>query len=570
MPISGEIIIQHKLDKKSPKRLNAQRVEGYDSLLQANMYLEKRLSPHKKFPSNQSTLSSLSWRLNPVESLSDWTLVVVSSESAGEEKPPPRTTECDQVSEISDISGKNEELTKKSCSDFRAKATKRYHVHRAVLGVGKRKADFFAEIFQRQRLALENNADERDLGETKDLQSITHLEVKPSAAAAFDTMLDFMYAPDSTTVKATTESAVALRHLSIALGARELFNSVTPFIQKDLSAQTSPIYVFEAFRYNHEKLLNVAMKICASNFSEIKLSSIIILTPNLFGSILRSPHLKCQSEVLSSRVASYFRCRPKSITAENLLRFTSPDVMPSMASDEVLFYLNMMEQTGLILKKDRRNVSLVNSSLYQRCVLASTETLQNLMEEKLYLRSKGSIQSGARNKQASGELEFESLSSRIRSDLLENALLEKISKTQTSSPRIKKDEKRNSNASEKTRRIRRNKPLSRHTLNDYEEKILMLEEKLAARDHTIEMYSSEISKFTRLPNNYTPPLNLSDYTYKRDPIYDSYGASVYGLNPPTAMPNTGHQEYDGWVCRDHKLGDDVVNDKIWPLYYYKG
>ena len=61
------------------------------------------------------------------------------------------------------------------------------------------------------------------------------------------------------------------------------------------------------------------------------------------------------------------------------------------------------------------------------------------------MRSKRSIQSGAHKKQAS-EFEFENRSSRKRSDILENAVLEKKSHLCTPN---KKGAKRNSNTSEK-------------------------------------------------------------------------------------------------------------------------
>ena len=122
------------------------------------------------------------------------------------------------------------------------------------------------------------------------------------------------------TVPASTESAVALRHLSIALGIRELFQRVTPFIQKDLTPLTSPTYVHEAHLYKHDKLLNVAMKLCANNLGDIKLSLLIVLTPPLLTRVLHHPiHFRCDSEIISTRVASYFRCQPAAVNKTNLL-----------------------------------------------------------------------------------------------------------------------------------------------------------------------------------------------------------------------------------------------------------
>ena len=536
-------------------------------------------------PINFPQSTNLSWRLDPVESLSDWTIVVVSNEHAGDEQMPPKNANCDSASVVSDLSEKNDDSReKRSTKRHTNTASKRYYVHRAVLGVGPRKGDFFTDLFHKHRLATENEKDDRD-PITKDLDPVTHIEVKPSAAAAFGLMLDFMYAPNDTPVKATTESAVALRHLSIALGIRELFNSVTPFIQKDLSANTSPVYLFESFRYNHEKLFNVALKTCASNFEDIKLSSIIILPPHLLGKVLDSPHFQCDSEALSSRIASYFRCRPKAANKENLFKFTSSEIMPKIATHEVLFYLNLMEESGLILKNDRRNISLKNSSLYERCLAGSSEAIYSFMEDKLFPEI--SVKHTKERQKKAAEVEFETISSRVKVDLLEKALLEKMRPSNThvtASHRLQNDRQTSIFVKKRTPSKREKGSISRssrdsrylgqrreHRDDSSEQQIRSLQEKIKAQEQTIKKYATELSKFSRVPNQYLPPPMLSDYTYKKEPVYDSYGESIYGYIPPTAFPRMMHNKVvDGWVYREQDTDNEINQGSIWPMYYYKG
>ena len=548
----------------------------------------RRSSTHKTHNDNPKS-AKLSWRLDPVESLSDWTLVVVSNENAGESQPQNELQNSDILvndtiddgnhSIISNLSGANN--NDHQSVEMRATnvtPAKRYYVHRAVLGVGPKKGDFFADLFQKQRIAIEmsqqsdyNNQRGHDVNKGRDLEPITYIEVKPSAAAAFDTMLDFMYAPNDTPAKTTTESAVALRHLSIALGIRELFNSVTPFIQKDLSAQTSPIYLFEAHRYKHEKLLNVALKICASHFSEIKLSLIILLPPKLLHEVLKSPHLKFDSsEQLSSRIASYFRCRPKVINRENLLDFTSADIMPNIAHDEVIFYINLMERTGLLLKRNdwgKFPSSKSSSSLYERCIQGSSKAIYHIMDLKLRNGFDAKVANNVQQKRAY-ESEYEAIASRVKVKLLEKALLEKMSShsMHSSNDQI---ERRDADVTRKGRRKRRDKDDYRRMKEEYKEQLSILEEKLAQKEQTIQRYESELSKFTRVPNEYRPPPIVSDHTYRRDPRFDEYGESLYGYIPPTALPRIGHSVSDGWIYREERINGGKKHDALWPMYYYK-
>jgi hypothetical protein len=100
---------------------------------------------------------------------------------------------------------------------------------------------------------------------------------------------------------------------------------------------TSSTYLREASIYNHEKLLSAAVKICATKLESLKISQLGNLEPRLFQIIVTSPNCNCDSEILSSRVATYLRCRPGSHNLNFLQPITAPSKMPRIASDDSLF-----------------------------------------------------------------------------------------------------------------------------------------------------------------------------------------------------------------------------------------
>ena len=95
----------------------------------------------------------LSWRDDPKTSLSDFTITIKPEESVGEKRKAKMEV---------------------------------YHVHKTVLGIGKRASQYFARLFQ-------NNA----LRENED--SASTLTMLPSACRCFPMFLDFVYTGGPTT-----------------------------------------------------------------------------------------------------------------------------------------------------------------------------------------------------------------------------------------------------------------------------------------------------------------------------------------------------------------------------------
>eukprot|EP00957_Ditylum_brightwellii_P133776 10200532-Ditylum_brightwellii.AAC.1 len=188
-----------------------------------------------------------------------------------------------------------------------------------------------------------------------------------------------MYSPIGTPPNVTTESAVALRHLATCFGIRELFLEVTAFIKKDISVSTATTYLLEAATYKHDKLQEYTIRLCAEKFETIKLTQVVMLSPDLLEQVVRSPHLKCSSEVLSTRVASYCRCRPNDIDDSTLRSITDAEIMPRVTPDESLFYINLLFSVGFQVPED--DINSARPTLYKRCVAACPEIVRGALEQ---------------------------------------------------------------------------------------------------------------------------------------------------------------------------------------------
>ena len=197
----------------------------------------------------------LSWRSDPLESHSDWTVVV-----------------------------KVERDAKQAVSE----ANSKYTVHKNTLGFGPRKSEYFATIFQTN--LKEGAAQESEL-------------VLPrSAADVFPVVLDFMYRSGDEIEKRPLSAfqTTAIMHLADRLRIKALFKAISSVIQAHLQPQTALVYAREAAKYRLDKLVDAAVSVCAENFDEL------VLFEDDFGLLPTS---------LYSRIASATSCasEPKSI-----------------------------------------------------------------------------------------------------------------------------------------------------------------------------------------------------------------------------------------------------------------
>ena len=404
----------------------------------------------------------------------------------------------------------------------------------------------------------------------------TYIELKASAAAAFPIMLDFMYSPIGTPVEATTESAVALRHLASCFGIRELFNCVTDFIKSDLRPETAPTYLLEAATYKHDKLVAASLKICAESFKDIKLSAMVLLPPDLFELVVQSPHLVCDSEALSVRVAAYCRCRPDGINLETIKSLTDAKIMPRIAPDEALFYIHMLSLLGVDLPDPSKGGAA--PTLYDRCVAASPNVIRGALQVKSSALCTHTSNFHDRHRQTIND-DYDDLPSGVKVDLLESTIADTVHTAEKRTIYMEEQSDKEDISIVQypaTDDLRDELSAAKEVMTDLQSEIKRLkrkmertiekyETKLNAREDEVQRCKEELSRFVRVPNDYGVSFSPA-CTYQEDVEYDKYGEPIFGQIPPTAMPRWDKAGRDGFIYREEERFDT----RYWPMFYYKG
>jgi len=307
----------------------------------------------------------LSWRGNPLQTFSDWTIVVATSEF-----------------------------------DSRT-----YNVHKSILSVGPRSSRYFSRLFMEGSNRYNQS------------QSSTRIELDEQDADSFPLFLDFLYdaSPDADDDESltlnnvvnedfTTTNAVSLRHLARVFDCEGLMLAVNKFIQKDLSLKTGPVYLIQAHLYQDDRLIESAKRLCIENFSRLDTRSITRLPLELFRSVMTAviERSKIAHDIsveeenalsfhLSEVVCQYFEKHPDRMTVQLLLELTNENVMPKIASEPAIGF------TALARELDPREIvpdsdewrGLV--ALCQRCAQAVVGeygwkdfNISSALEEYLY------------------------------------------------------------------------------------------------------------------------------------------------------------------------------------------
>jgi hypothetical protein len=267
--------------------------------------------------------------------------------------------------------------------------TTTYYVHKSIMCFGSRQSKYFAKIIMKQ-------GDKKKKKKKRGESSNEDREKKPSAkieldqrdAVNFPLFLDYMYAPsasragksrnigtmstescttaDSTESSAssashalqnlddeslalipgekiTTANAVSLRHLSRIFENESLMRAVNKFIQKDLTFKTGPLYLCKAWEYQDERLMESATRLCAENIEQVDKNALIRLPLNLFRIVVKSlesfeEENKQISIFVSELVCGYLEKHPKARTAKLLVELTDELLMPYIASEAAIGY----------------------------------------------------------------------------------------------------------------------------------------------------------------------------------------------------------------------------------------
>ena len=164
----------------------------------------------------------------------------------------------------------------------------------------------------------------------------------------------------------TTENAVSLRYLARRFENEALTLVVNKFIQKDLNFSTGPIYLYNAWEYKDERLVESAQRLCVENITQIDMKALIKLPLNLFRVVVKSlesfeDENQELSLMLSDAVCRYLEQNPKSSTAELLLDLTDPLLMPYISPDAAIGF------TAIVKDLEHDDVALHWDSLVRLC-----------------------------------------------------------------------------------------------------------------------------------------------------------------------------------------------------------
>lgn len=213
---------------------------------------------------------TLTWRMDPSLSLSDFTLTIIgindkdavekciASKKKRQQKKQSRgdgtwmedklyldisedesnTNNDDRCNTVNDDREDHKEHrgdTHVRSSHCNYRVVETYYLHKTSLAVGSRSCDYFARLFQKKK-------------KNKKVSCTSHsIEVPVSCLPAIPAMLDYIYNTDlNTPVHATTATAIPLRYLGTLLGNRSLFDSATHFLQTDLRPETTVEYLKHA------------------------------------------------------------------------------------------------------------------------------------------------------------------------------------------------------------------------------------------------------------------------------------------------------------------------------------
>ena len=292
---------------------------------------DKQIKPSN---SEDSGPIAFTWRGDPNETMSDYTIVVVTNELQ----------------------------------------TSTYHVHKSALCFGPRHSKYFAQI-------MLNSSTDKWKKKSRSVVPSTKVELDQRDANNFPIFLDWIYAPcanlssNGTVVTAastmsspslvtvgtddsssnavfdelTTENSVSLRFLAKRFDVDSMMLVVNRFIQKDLNFKTGPTYLSSAAEYNDSRLMDAAQRLCAENIEQISSKSLMRLPPHLFRIVIKS--LESFEEdnnelsiYLSEIVCRYLEKYPESLSASLLLELTDPLLMPCIASEAAIGYTALIKE----------------------------------------------------------------------------------------------------------------------------------------------------------------------------------------------------------------------------------
>ena len=282
----------------------------------------------------------MTWRGDPTDTCSDWTVIVVTNELK----------------------------------------TATYHVHKSVLCFGPRQSRYFARVMLGQDAVKKTKTKHR----RRQVEAVptTKVELDQKDADNFPILLDHMYAMaaarntshDTVLTAAstltslslhlastdemdqtvhgedmiTTENVMSLRSLAKTFEVDSFMAAVNKFIQRDLNISTGPRYLMKGYEYRDERIIESAQNLCAENFEQLDVKALIKLPFSLFKVIAKALESfeadnRELSVFLSDVVCQYFEKNPSTLTASSLLELTDPLLMPHMSSEAAIGFTTLVK-----------------------------------------------------------------------------------------------------------------------------------------------------------------------------------------------------------------------------------
>lgn len=463
---------------------------------------------------------SLSWRMDPAESLSDWTLVITHEAHDGD----------------GDNDKPNETI---------------YHVHKNILAVGPCKSDYFASVFRNPHLS-----------ESQDDTSRIRLEHNAALAVPF--LLDFLYSPTHDLVVNDPYVAVSLRYLSQYFGMKLLYRKVMEYCRRDMKMANLHCYIEASELYRDEKMLSISADLCVGSIQELHPSSPLLKTLDIpfFERILSSPEIDTCSVSchLSTLVAAYCRHHKTELDSKTFDTLTDRKYVPQIDFESalVLLELESFVNKGCLDEDSPRKEA---TCLQKRCIKVLAQHWKEF---------------GA--PPCSGEFEpkmslekFTTFSSTVLVELFRKSLLIAKGDLEDSAAAFEVDVK--SRVAELTEDLEKRVQEGEAAVSSIQAKNQRLESEVqslkfavAERERELAEYRREWQKMKRVPVNHTfRDLRRCTYHHQSSSEpFDNPGNGIYGRNRPTTMPTIGDAQEDGYL---YLLKNGPIYER-WPVFYY--
>ncbi|KAG7348542.1 BTB/POZ domain containing protein [Nitzschia inconspicua] len=231
-----------------------------------------------------------SWRLDPSDSLSDFTLQIL-------------------------VEGSEEVIS--------------YHLHRHMLAVGPRRSEFLTDVFR---------------GENSCTYQLL-LEMKVSSF--MPCLLDYIYCPDYT-IDVTTDNAMVLRQLAKILKVVPLVVKIAGFILEDLDSSTMSTYVAESSFFNDDQVTELIVQRCSQHVQTIGVKDPLwaVMEPDLFLRVISSPLIDREtlSPHLSILVKEFLTLHQYEIDLDLFTVITSEKVIPKVDREAALPLIELCDQ----------------------------------------------------------------------------------------------------------------------------------------------------------------------------------------------------------------------------------